>query len=145
MKHERLLNDGKRVSPRLIKIVLAMFHELEVGLWERSNLSPFSNNGQEGVLCQEICSAFDNLPPYQCTETKNPSFISALGSSLAIVQTILFVFAAASSYLLQNGYGKSISPAAATKEVEHDTMEVEMRGSKPVVASVAANPMNHAH
>jgi hypothetical protein len=99
----------------------------------------------------DTCDIFDNLPPHiyttclhQRTETKNPSFIYALGSSLAIVQSILILLVTTSVALLQKGYGSAIAPAAATKEVENenDTKEEEMQGNKPSEGPEAnvANP-----
>lgn len=53
---------------------------------------------------KDICSNFQSIPPYQCISTDNPTFISALGSTLAIMNTVLVVLFSAAVYMFQNGY-----------------------------------------
>lgn len=78
---------------------------------------------------EDVCSTFDYMPPYQCTVSKSPSFVSALGSSLAIMNTLLASLCVLTVYMFQNGIdltGKLFGNSSTSTDVTPATKELEM-------------------
>lgn len=112
------------------------------------------------TFTEDVCSAFKVLPPYQCINTHAPSFVSALGSTLAIMNTLLGALFAAAVYMFQNGYelpgvfgsgsgsdsGSSDTGDTSGKTADADAKEVELGidvNSKPGDDAMVDNPMSN--
>lgn len=91
---------------------------------------------------EEACSVLLDFPPYQCSYMKTPSFVAALGSSLAITNTFIVGIFMLAVYLLTNGYvSGDINPTSSLSENKMKSIEMKANKKSP---NATMNPISTA-